>query len=202
MTNVEIVNLALSMLGAASISSLTQQNARARAANIHFVPCRDEVLRAADWNFALITKALALLADDEDDDDAVDGWIYAYGIPTKCLRVVRIFSDSEGLDIKNPSKWREMRTPTTKQLAIYTDVEDAQAEYVMRIEDSSQFDPSFINALACRLAWALAMPVTSDKALAAQMRESYFLALVNAAQLGHDEGHQQGEASTSYVDSR
>lgn len=201
-SNIEIVNMALTMLGAATISSLTQANARARAANTIFNATRDEVLRAGDWNFALITAPLAVLADDEDDDDAVDGWTYAYAMPTKCLRVVRIFSDSEGLDIKDPAKWRAMKTPTTKQQAIYTDVVDAQAEYVMRIEDASQFDASFVSAFAAKLAAKLAMPVTSDKQLAGMMQGAYDQAIIDAFQLGHDEGHQQGDAASSYVDSR
>jgi len=58
-TDVEIANMALSLMGEATITSLSDSIAAARAMNLHFLPVRDALLRSHPWNFAQRRIALA-----------------------------------------------------------------------------------------------------------------------------------------------
>ena len=52
-SEVDICNRALSKLGAARITSLTEDSVNARACNAMYESVRDAELRAHPWNFAM-----------------------------------------------------------------------------------------------------------------------------------------------------
>lgn len=58
-TDVEIANMALSLMGEATITALSNSTAAARAMNLHYIPVRDALLRSHPWNFAQRRISLA-----------------------------------------------------------------------------------------------------------------------------------------------
>ena len=60
-SKITICNLALAQLGQAPISSLTQEDEKARRLNLFYEPVRDEVLRSHNWGFATAEEPLDLV---------------------------------------------------------------------------------------------------------------------------------------------
>ena len=82
---VDICNEALDLLGAATITALTQNSKEARLCNRNYELVRDSVLRAHPWNTAVTRKNLP------QDATAPDfGFTYQYTLPTDpfCSRVL------------------------------------------------------------------------------------------------------------------
>ena len=82
---VDICNEAMDLLGAATITSLTENSKEARLCNRRFETVRDHVLRAHPWNCAITRKELA-----KDSDAPAFGFNHQFTLPTDpfCLRVL------------------------------------------------------------------------------------------------------------------
>jgi hypothetical protein len=160
---VAICNAALIRIGAATITSLTDDSREARACNVRFADVRDEVLRAHPWNFALKRVALAELAETP-----AFGFAKAFQLPTDCLRVLELDTSDLGA---------EFRIENGKLL---TDESAVKILYIARIEDPNLYDPLFSNALSYRLAAELAYPIANSTALTDTMFQLYQRALAQA----------------------
>lgn len=142
-TNEEIVNQALSILGARAISSLSGNEPNAIKANIHFDAVRDAVLRAHPWNFA--TKwSSALTATG--NDPPIDKWAYEFAKPGSTLRILRMENDQ--------SQWEILGQ------YIYCNVEEPKFKSIYQITDPTMWDVLFDQAFVFRLASVLAIPIT------------------------------------------
>jgi len=157
----EICNMALSHLGVSKeIANLeTERSAEASACRRFYDMTRDEVLRGFPWPFATKFAALGLVSDSDDDDHGNDEWDYAYRYPTDCLKMRRIKSGT-----RNDS--RSSRVPyiiakDDEGKLIYTDQEDAEAEYTVLVDDPGLYPPDFVMALSLRLAAYIAPRLTA-----------------------------------------
>ena len=79
-----IANLALSNLGEASIQSLSDNNARARACSSRIEDVIVSVLRMHVWNSALERALLTNIGEP------IFGWNYIYQLPADYIRVVEV----------------------------------------------------------------------------------------------------------------
>ena len=82
---VDICNEAMDLLGAATITSLTENSKEARLCNRRFETVRDAVLRAHPWNAAIARADLA-----QDSATPAFGFSFQYTLANDpyCLRVV------------------------------------------------------------------------------------------------------------------
>lgn len=146
---VALCNLALDLLGAEPITSLTD-GVRGEMCDRNYPLARDAALRAYPWNCAMGRAALAALTTAPIWD-----FTSAYQLPTDCLRVVEV--DGE---ITVGLSWRvEGRTlvaNTTGALNI---------RYVKRLEDPIAFDPLLDQAIAARLAAMMSFAITGKEGL-------------------------------------
>lgn len=153
-SSTEICNLALSHIGISkTIASLTERSQEAIACNLFYSKTRDMVLRDFSWPFAMTTVSLGLVEEDPNDE-----WAFSYRYPSDCLSFKRILSG-----VRNDT--RQSRVPykvrrDTTGLLIFTDMEDAVAEYVLREENAEVFPIDFANALAFRIAAYIAPGLT------------------------------------------
>jgi hypothetical protein len=99
-TDVDVWNKALGAMGSRStVASLQEQSAEANACALRYNDLRDQLLRAANWGFALGDATLALLraAPGTPENSASTAttwnpslpsppWLYSYAYPTDCLR--------------------------------------------------------------------------------------------------------------------
>lgn len=162
-SEVSICNRALAMLGANTITSLSDGSTEANVCNAVYADGRDAVLRSHPWSCAIQRATLAQLSSDP-----VWGFDKAYSLPNDpyCLSV---------LDLRETSQYRvEGRT-----LVCNTDT--ATIKYVAQITDPGQFDPALVFALACRIAAEVSYALTQNRALSNDMWSLSEKAITDAA---------------------
>lgn len=163
-SDVGICNLALSRLGdAATVSSIDppEGSTQADLCATFYPMARDSLLEMHAWAFATRRVDLSLLTAE------TDAWVYAYAMPTNCLRVLSIqdrdaaddYGVSAGLSSLYVPQPFSVETLAAGTMAILTNQENAAARYTVRITDTSKFTPLFTDALAWLLASYLAGPV-------------------------------------------
>jgi len=158
---VDICNLALSMLGAQNIASLTEGSTEARAANQFYALSRDELLASYPWGFAQNQITLAEIINDK-----AGNWGFAYQVPVDCLKIglVRPPYGAEAL-IDEGGLARMAFAYSLEAGKIYCDIERALLLYTARVEDSGLYPPLFVDALAGKIGSRLAMSLTKSMEL-------------------------------------
>lgn len=171
-SKIDICNLALAHLGQEPISSLTQQDDRARRLNLFYEPVKAEVLRTHNWAFATVKEPLIRL-----EDPSAAPYPYLYQYPVEAL-FVRQITDPASPDKKYP--FREVFRRRLNQRAVETTASQAVAEYTRHVKDETQLDPAFVKAFALALASDLALALTGDNALAKLLLNRYAASLDEA----------------------
>lgn len=153
---VEICNSALVKIGAARITSLSDNTKEAKLCNQIYTPMLKEVLRAHPWNFAKKRATLSV-------DVTAPNWGYSarFAIPADCLRILKTqYPDDEWV--------QESGYILTNDYAA-----DLKILYVMLVTDTTKFDANFDEAFATRLAHELAYPLVQSTELKARMWQEY-----------------------------
>lgn len=204
----EIFNRALSRIGIDQyLGDPTETSKAGTAFRMWYDASRQTALRDFPWNFATTIAALAPLSNV-----AVPGWSYAYAYPVSCLQA-RVVCDSNGArtTLNNWLGWGGDDFPFSElyqggypnigvpkvpfkvisvasssgaiQRAIVTDLPNAYLVYTLDVEDPTQFDAGFVNALAWLIASEVAGPFIGAPAgpqLAVQCGRYYRDAVLNA----------------------
>jgi len=153
-SEVDIANRALSKLGEARITSLTDNNKPARAMNARYTFLRDAELMAYPWRFAVKRVQLAALTSTPD-------WGYSvmYQVPSDNIKTISV--GGAAINAGAIGVMYEASGYRTAEEAPYEIIEGyihtnlsapLDYEYIAKITDSGQFHPLFVEALACRLA--------------------------------------------------
>lgn len=145
-SKVGICNMALTILAAERILSITDKNEAARKCDVLYPMCLDSLLSEHNWNFACCECRLARLA--EESKMLQFGAVYQ--LPDDCIRVQRCIKD-----YKFKVKGRKL----------YTNVEPCYIEYITNNVSEGEFSAGFVNALAYRLASTLCFGITRDASL-------------------------------------
>jgi hypothetical protein len=188
-SQVEICNLALVRLGESKITAMSDDAKAAILLSSIWDLIVDEVLQAHPWNFAVVRAQL------EAEDSAPDwGYAYEYALPSDCLRFLGINEDPDinyrieaGVDGKS----------------VFCD-EDSPINvmYVTAIDDPELFDPTFVSALAWRLAAELAFPLTTNPNLVNAMMGAYQNSLPSAKTLDSVEDGYREISGSPWTDAR
>lgn len=154
-TKTKICNLALSHLGSSkTIANFdTERSAEANACREYFDTAVEEVLQGFHWPFATKIVALGLLEENPNSE-----WGYSYQYPTDCLDIRRILSGTRDDSKDTEIKFKIYGNDTGK--VIYTDKEEAEAEYTMNITDPARWSADFGMAVSFLLAAYIAARVT------------------------------------------
>lgn len=152
----EICNLSLSHLGVSKeIQDVeTEQSKEASACRRFHEVARKATLRDADWPFATKRAALALIQENPNDD-----FDFEYGKPNDCLKARRIPSGTWPETRSSRIPFRIAHTDTKE--VIHTNLEDAELEYTVDIDDPGRWPPDFQMAYSYRLAAYLAPRLTA-----------------------------------------
>lgn len=109
---------------------------------------------------------------------------YAYDLPTDCERVLAVLDDTFGKDTSY--RWVHQRT------FLYTDMENAGAEYVKQETDPSLYESDLVEVIVARLAWFIGQRIHADKDIIArcygEFQASAARAKLTNAQGSRDEG--------------
>lgn len=154
---VTICNAALNKLGQEPISSLSDDNKRARNCALRYQDVVDMVLRDHFWNFAIVRDVISASATALAFGDAK-----AYPLPNDCVRVMKVMYDKytyprykiEGRNIVI-SNYNEINGVTSP----------IQLAYISSNASEAHFDSNFKEAVATRLAAELCYSITQSSSM-------------------------------------
>lgn len=195
-TPIDISNLALTKLGAHLITSFTDSTTEAIIANLQYPICRDAVLEDRDWTFA---TAEVQLTPTVPTDPFPPEYGQAYALPGDCLLIRYCFIPNPvaigggSLLEQTITSEQAVTRPTWNRFGnlAFSNTTTLWARYVRRIEDTTQYTSQFVQALATRLAYEMAMPITNKVELAAQLSKEYDMKMVAASGRDGSQGTPQ-----------
>jgi hypothetical protein len=196
-SQVEIANRALTKLGAARIISFADDNKQSRSVNSMFNVVRDAELRAHLWSFTIKRDSLPALTTTP-----AWGYDYEYQLPPDCLRLLEVDDIYPG---PNLDDYRNANTQefTIEGRKILTN-KDAplKIRYVSRVADTTQWDATFVEAFACRLAMEMCEDLTQSSSKKESVKDDYNTAIMMAIRANAIELPPQDLPDDSWVMSR
>lgn len=155
--DIDLANQALVHIGAAPITSLTENSLAARLVNLSFWDVADDLQYEHSWNFNKFRSAVLAANADAPPFD----WTYRYALPTDpwCLRVLRTNEDEDG------EKW------SVEGRYIASDASSLRVFYLGRVTDIGAWSPAFKTAYVYHLAKRVAYPLTKSVNVARDMAE-------------------------------
>lgn len=153
-SKIEIINLALAHLGSGKeIASIDESSQEAAAARRVYDTALDETLRGYAWPFATTIRSLQLIQEDPNSQ-----WNYEYGYPSDCLWFRGIVTPVGMEDDPPPYQIGHGDGASV----IWTDEEDAEAEYTVRVTDTNRYPADFRLAFSFQLAALMAPRLARD----------------------------------------
>lgn len=196
-----LVNLSLVTLGQ-NVITQAQLTANAIpsavAANLWFDTCRDEVLGANNWSFATVTETLTAL----DKEDSQWDYVYSYPASTLCVSSIwRVWNDATA-DTADQQEFAVKYIPTLGVTAVFTDLDEAIAEYTYKVEDTDLWTREFSMAFVYRLAAAMAISLTGAKDKGIEASVTYNNLISEAKRLSFSEKKKKPDEDCKYITGR
>ena len=151
---VDICNSALNLLGASTISALTDDSKNARLCNQRYEPIRNRVFRSHAWN--CLHKRVQLA---QNSTAPVVEYTYAYALPSDCLRVLKVHNGTTDSIASAMDYKLEGRNIVTDEGTIYL-------IYIALITDPNEYDVYLQESISHQLAADIAYAVTNNATLA------------------------------------
>jgi hypothetical protein len=167
---VSLASQALTLIRANAITSFTDGSNEADVVNIMYADFVKDILGRYPWSFA--KKKISLTVDTTSP---VNEWRYSHQMPTDCLRLIAIYASS-AIGTKPVKDWERHGN------YIHSDYATLWGEYIF--DPGEAYWPGYFTQYAIyALAALIAMPVTDDPDLAAQMKRLAY---------GLDEDNERG----------
>jgi len=153
---VNMCNSALNLLGASTISALTDDTKNARLCNQRYEPVRNRVFRSHAWN--CLHKRVQLA---QNSTAPVVEYDNAYALPSDCLRVLKIHNGTTDSIATNLDYKIEGRN-------IVTDIDTIFLIYIALDTDPNNYDTYLRESISHQLAADLCYAITNNATLANQ----------------------------------
>lgn len=183
-SQIQIINVAIGRIGGQEIQSTSPNSAEQKLAEIFWDVARQDCLRAHPWNFALKDAQL----------HQIDGYVgyqfkYAYQLPSDFVRLMQVYG--------NP-------TYKVQGRRVLSDEQICKIKYVADIQDPTQWDASFTDVMAQRLAADMARSLTESQSTADSVYTIYQQKLKAARYLDSTEDVQDaiGGHDSPYISVR
>jgi hypothetical protein len=191
---IDICNYALMRVGTkSSIMSLDEASPEANVCKLVFDQALRASLRLHPWNFASASGALAELPSPRSD------WAYRYALPSDCVHARRVLGESRTSD-RVPFEIGVNDTRDGKTLLC--DSAAAVLVYTAYIADPTLYDSSFVDCLAWRVAYEVAMPITADRSIQGQCLQAWTKFMPEAAALDANEGFADPNRAAPWISGR
>ena len=151
---VDICNSGLNLLGASTITALTDDSKNARLCNQRYEPIRNRIFRSHAWN--CLTKRVQLA---QDSTAPVIEYSYQYTLPSDCLRVLKIHTGTTDSIESSIDYVVEGRKVKTNEGTVYL-------VYIALDTDPNNYDTYLQEAISAALAADIAYAVTNNATLA------------------------------------
>ncbi len=181
-TEVNVANMALSYLGAKNITALNDGSTEADLCTLFIDRSRDLVLEQREWTFAVEHVILDTpVAPAPTNPD----WGVGFNMNTvgNCLRVLTVHPPTDvASDFLTDAVLQSSQIPwAMEENIILCNYDEISVRYIKRVTDFTQFSEGFVFALAHRLAYDLAVPLTQNMQLKEQMFVLYQQSIKEAA---------------------
>lgn len=188
-SEVDICNQALSMLGDATIASLTDSSKSAKLCNLQYANSRDAIFRSYPWNCLQRRATLA-----RSVDVPTWGYNYKYQLPTDpyCLRVLNMSEHDDDPDVDWVIEGRY----------ILTDSETCNILYVAKITDPNEYDVSLQDVIASKLSADICYALTGSATLTDVMWRSYLATVKQARSIDAQEGNPRILIEDTWLNAR
>ena len=151
---VNMCNSALNLLGASTISALTDDTKNARLCNQRYEPVRNRVFRSHAWN--CLHKRVQLA---QNSTAPVVEYDHAYALPSDCLRVLKIHNGTTDSIATNLDYKIEGRN-------IVTDIDTIFLIYIALDTDPNNYDTYLRESISHQLAADICYAITNNATLA------------------------------------
>ena len=151
----DVINVALRLIGATPITSLTDGSPSANAADDIYVDLRDDLTRSHNWNFA--TKRVKLAKSATTPIFEFDN---AYPLPADWIKTVSVHDNDGGYG----TVFYRMEI-VNNQRSILASREEIWLRYVFRLTDPNVMSSDFRRAFELALARDLAIPLAASNTL-------------------------------------
>lgn len=187
-SQVQLCNLALSRLGANTITSLTDGTTEAKLCNTFFDDLVEEVIAEGSWPSTIRRTSLAATTTTPSFD-----FTYQYQLPVdpKALKILNI----------NES-YPNAITYVIEGDKLLCDESSVKIRYVAKITDTSEWDVYLKRAFVSRLSSELAYPITGDDRKSIQEFERYRMFLSEGLALSNQQGSKQLYVSDDLINIR
>jgi hypothetical protein len=193
-SQIDVVNRALTKLGAGRITSLTDNNKRAAVMQSLWDTVRQAELRRRWWKFSIERTTLALLASPP-----TWGFLGQFQLPADFLRMVQV-NDTFAIPALSDYTTQDNSAWEIEGTAILTDFPaPLKIRYVADVTDPGRFDPLFVEVMACKLAYEACEELTNSSPKRQQMAQDYKDALGEATKANALERPPQGIADDSWM---
>jgi hypothetical protein len=209
-----IANTALGRLGIGqAIANLTERSVPAQTCNRFYDQCRQEVLRAFPWPFAMSAVALA-----QEAGQTYPGWGYVYAVPSNSLRIVTVTDGAgvrwyqshiytawnNGNAVVYDNSWMQnyripwqmaLRADGARQV-IVTDLASAWALFVFDVTNTGAMPADFQSVFADRLAMEVGGPLQAKREMVdrAEQRYGIWFSRATATALNESRDDLRGES--------
>jgi hypothetical protein len=200
---IDIINLALRRIGELPIESIDEGSAAADVMKDIYDMIVDSELRSWPYTWAVKTDELAQVASEEAPDFG-----YIFQLPADYLKMVTIIDPSTGSTLWDwdwPSYNRISRTQyewEVRQDKLYVNFSEVTIKYIFDQSDESKWDPSFVDAIAWRLAMEASISITDSDRITERAREQYFAIIRMARGSNGAESRRKFDLSREYRKAR
>lgn len=194
---VSIVNVALILLGAATIKSFTDNSKQARIAAQLFDQVRDREIARHIWKFALYRKDLPEYLSDEPRGS----YRYSYGKPVDWLQTVWIGNLTLGSPEASSRVW-EADWSHEGEYILANLAPPLPLQYMRRITDTTKFHTLFAEALSCRLAMMMCESLTASTSKWEKARAEYKEAIAEARRANAILDPPRTQTADTWLDAR
>lgn len=186
-TNVDIVNLALSKIGSATISDWNEATKERRTATAIYDNMRDRLLEMYPWNFAMKRVVLSAVGTAPSFE-----FTYSYTLPADCIRVYELYQyPLEPYAIEGGKFLTDLPAVANVSPAI---------RYIAQITTEASFPPSFVNVFALAIAAEIAPILTGDRNMRISLLNELAMEVRNAYVLNAIEGRTRVSRGSQGLD--
>lgn len=197
-SDVSICNRALQKLGSTTrLTSLDDDNSKARALKLAYEPVRRAELRKRVWRFAIARDSLPALAEEPDSD-----YDLQYELPNDYLRLL------PGGDLQTTSSLSDYRDGveglySVEGHQILTNIEaPLSIRYLRDVTDAASFDSCFVELLAAALALECCEEITESASKKQELRQDYMQCMRDAARANAFEKASEQPQDDTWVTAR
>ena len=173
MTDLDVVNKALILIGVEPIGSLLDHSKVARVMNALLPDTKRVVLNEFPWTFAL--RIVPLKAKT---GVTVDGYQYTFQYPSDALNIQRVYDDS---GYRGVAEYRVVNG------TIAAHISSGTLEYVAYVDDINEWQTQVVECLVNRLASDAASSLSGNPQLANSLLQKYMTLASHASQVSVSE---------------